>query len=339
MGLADATIPNGITIEKEFQPGAGLSIGSVYMIDGKAVVVHDNEKVGYEIIKGMKLFQKDTVYTQNPGRLLLNMIDGSQLTIGSDSQMTLNQVSIFPKKKTRKSFIRMKKGKARFNVRKFSNIRKTQFKVKTATALIGVRGSDFFIIADQAQTSVTTFDHTKLEVIGLAQPQLPPTLLQDFQRINIAFGDVPSDIEQVSPEEIKSIKKEYDFSSPSTSSKKLENVKKTKKSKDSDSQLSSSEENTESVSSAGTAESSETPEVSSLEPESQEQSTIYVPNQIITPPSGLAQAPDIQEVNISEQVIIEKNEKVVDDQIQQVYEEIKEESKALPDFPGAPPMH
>ncbi|KPA15791.1 hypothetical protein MHK_004002 [Candidatus Magnetomorum sp. HK-1] len=67
-----------------------------------------------------------------------------------------------------------------------------------------------------------------------------------------------------------------------------------------------------------------------------------MPTQNIVPPSNItqAQAPDIQDVvsNVTQNQI-DKREKNIDDQVQQFTEEINEESKVLPSFPGAPPLH
>ncbi|MBF0450317.1 MAG: FecR domain-containing protein [Candidatus Magnetomorum sp.] len=344
--IAGATVPEGLTIQKDFQPGFGLSIGSVFMIDGKAIVVHDGHPNGYEIFKDMRLYQKDTIYTQNPGRLLLNMLDGTQITVGSQSHLTLNQVSVIPLKNSRKSFIGMQRGKARFNVRKLSKFRQTEFKVKTQTALIGVRGSDFFISADKTKTSVTTFDHTRLEVLGLAQPQLPPTILQDFQRVSIAFSDRPSDIEIISQEEVNRLKTEYQFSSKASVEKDKDIEKDQSESKNSDKSTSDKKSSTEETSENKNADGStdtttQSPSDESLNNDASEQETVWMPTQNIIPPSDMiqAQAPDIQDIGTSIETIIEKREDIIDNQIQQFSEEIHEESKVLPSFPGTPPLH
>ena len=355
--LVFASLPKGITIQKDFQPGFGLSVGSVFIIDGKGVVVHDDQHIGYEIFKGMKLYQKDTIYSFNPGRILLNMLDGTQMTVGSDSQLTINQVNVLPQKSSRRSFINMQRGKARFNVRKLSQFRKTDFKVKTQTALIGVRGSDFLISADQSTTSVTTFDHTKLEVIGLAQPQLPPTILQDFQRVNIESGERPSDIEIISQDEIQNLKTQYKFSSPPKEDDK--GIEKEQPKQDS-SQSTKKVEKSPKVSDHNKPGDIETDKIKTVESsdhssKSNDQrapdeitnteifqtETAWVPTQQIVPPSKLIQAPEMNEIPetiVSESIII-KQEEIIDEQSRKKTEVIQEESKALPSFPEIPVHH
>jgi hypothetical protein len=364
-GLANASMPSGLTIEKKFVPGFGLSIGKVFIIDGTAIVVHENQNVGYKVFKGMLLFQKDTLYTQKPGRVLLNMQDGSQLTIGSQSQLTLNKISLMPQRKMRKSFISMKRGKARFNVRKLSKFKQTDFKVKTQTALIGVRGSDFFVAANKNSTSVTTFDKTKLEVIGLAKPQLPPTILKDFQRVHVDAGDQPSDIEHVSPDEIQRIKSDYKYASQPVNKEQIEKKEKqdqsekTEEKSDSETDSESQpDEDTDTDTSAESSTDSQTADKSSEntssdesqpamdEAEQQEspiaedpQTTVIIPTQEIVVPATIEQAtppdPDQMPSNVFDKNTNKEESNTVD-QTQEIFEQIHEQEVKLPSFPETP---
>jgi hypothetical protein len=355
-GMANAQIPDGLTIANDFVPGFGLSIGNVFMIDGTAIVVHDNQNIGYQVFKGMLLFQKDTLYTNQPGRVLLNMQDGSQLTIGSQSQLTLNKINLMPQKKMRKSFISMKRGKARFNVRKLSQYKQTDYKVKTQTALIGVRGSDFFVTANQTSTSVTTFDKTKLSVLGLAKPHLPPTLLNDFQRVHVDSGDQPSEIEHVSPDEIQQLKQEFKYDSKPTAKGQTKTDKKSETDSDSDSKTTSDEseetttDNQQDTQSSDTAsaavsqdEQSATDETKSdeesSEPESQSQDNVLIPTQEIVAPDTIdnAQAPSMdQVVSNDSEITKKKQESNTVEQIQEIYEHLHEKDVMLPSFPETP---
>jgi len=227
-GLAKASLPSELTVEdnkNNFQPGFGLIIGSVIMTDGKAVVVHNNQKVGYEIFIGMPLYPKDTIYTQHSGRLLLHMRDDTQMRIGSDSMIVLIQVTVLPKQKTRKSLIQMKMGRAQFYVPKLSKFQKTDFKVKTPTALIN--GFKFFIQAEPSKTSVTNFDHTPLTVVSLATPEMPVIIMRNSQRIHISARERPSEIENLSPKEIQNLKFMLKFAAQSFGNPNSKNKYKT----------------------------------------------------------------------------------------------------------------
>jgi len=353
-GLANAQIPDGLTIANDFVPGFGLSIGNVFMIDGTAIVVHDNQNIGYSVFKGMLLFQKDTLYTNQPGRVLLNMQDGSQLTIGSQSQLTLNKISLMPQKKMRKSFISMKRGKARFNVRKLSKYKQTDYKVKTQTALIGVRGSDFFVTANQTSTSVTTFDKTKLSVLGLAKPNLPPTFLNDFQRVHVDSGDQPSDIEHVSPDEIQQLKQEFKYDSKPRPKESTKGDKKAETESESDTKSDESTETSESDNQQDTQSSETAPATvsqdepatdetqsgeDSPEPETQSQENVLLPTQDIVAPDTIenAQPPNIVQIvsNDSERTS-KKQESNTVEQIQEIFEQLHEKDVMLPSFPETP---
>jgi len=348
-GLANAQIPEGLTINKDFVPGIGLSIGKVFMLDGTAIVVHDGQNTGYHVFKGMLLYQKDTLYTKNPGRVLLNMQDDSQLTIGSQSQLTLNKIRLMPRKKMRKSFISMRRGKARFNVRKLSKFNKTDYKVKTQTALIGVRGSDFFVTANRTSTSVTSFDNTKLAIIGLAKPQLPPTILNDFQRVHVDSGDQPSDIEHVSPDEIQRIKTEIKpvEKDQTESDRKQETDSDTdSKTEDGESTKTTDQQPDEQYSETASSSANQVEQQSSEETkseapssESPSQETVLIPTQEIVPPSSIEQAQPPNPDQIVTNASAENRQNKTDDtsdEVQKIYEQLHENEVRLPSFPGTP---
>jgi len=347
--VANAQIPSGLTIENNYAPGFGLSIGKVFMLDGSAIVVHENQNVGYNVFKGMLLYQKDTLYTKQPGRLLLNMQDGSQLTVGSQSQLTLNKIQLMPKKKIRKSFISMRRGKARFNVRKLSKYKKTDYKIKTQTALIGVRGSDFIVAASRTSTSVTTFEKTKLEVLGLAKPHLPPTLLNDFQRVHVDTGDRPSDIEHVSPEEINQLRSEFKYSSKPIDNKKTQSDPKNETESESESESESdSDSDSESKSDQSESDQSESDQSQQSgdsetdkesENKTQQEASVMIPTGEIVDPSSMEQAqpPENHDNFVSNGPNTQNQDNdETDDQNQNIYEQIHEKAVMLPSFPETP---
>ncbi|MFC1820225.1 hypothetical protein ACFLZG_03955 [Thermodesulfobacteriota bacterium] len=91
-------------------------------------------------------------------------------------------------------------GKARFLVKKLRDYRRSEFKVKTPTAVVGVRGSDFVVIATLTDTEVTSLEDTKLEVVNTEIPE-EPKYMEDFQRTLITTGEVPTIPETITPAE------------------------------------------------------------------------------------------------------------------------------------------
>jgi hypothetical protein len=206
------TLPDGLTVKKDFAPGIGLSLGKIVLIQGKAVVIHHHDRqVGYEVRQDMFLYQKDKIITLNNGRVSFQLNDGSQMSMSSNATMTINKSVYDPVKGDRKVFMNMPMGKSRFTVRKLKNFRSSAVKIKTSTAIIGVRGSDFIVMASEQTTEIVTLDDTQLELNSLFDPSAQAVLIQAYERSEVKSQALPSQPEPVLPEEIESIMADFSF--------------------------------------------------------------------------------------------------------------------------------
>jgi hypothetical protein len=102
-------------------------------------------------------------------------------------------------------------GKARFWVIKLLDFKRSEFRVKTPTAVCGVRASDFITevarFLDTVRTQVTALEDTLLEVVSLAAPEVL-MLLSDYERTDVLEGHPPSEKEKVPIEEIMEMMRE-----------------------------------------------------------------------------------------------------------------------------------
>jgi len=191
-------IPEDIIIQNAYQPALGDKIGKIQLIQGRAIIIHSDDKNGYTAKQDIPVFQKDTIITLEKTRLRFELIDGSIMTMASNSKMKLSKTIFDKETKNRTSFINMAFGKVRFIVQKLKNFNESKFTIKTKTAVVGIRGSDFIVNTTNNMTEVTTLDDTVLEIISLENLEKPPVLLQDFEQIQIESGFLPSDIISVS---------------------------------------------------------------------------------------------------------------------------------------------
>ena len=210
-GQSKNLMPENIEIESDYMPGFGPPVGKVKIVQGKVYIIHLNILKAYIAKPDLQLYKGDKIVCMDKSRARLVLSDASLMTIGSNSVLILNKILHDPLKQSRASFINMERGKARFGVRKLSKFRRSNFKVKTPTALVGVRGSDFVIKATDTMTEVTTFKDTQLEVLSLAAIDIKATLLEEFEKTIIELGEVPSEIEKVPFEEIEDLKHELSF--------------------------------------------------------------------------------------------------------------------------------
>lgn len=203
-------LPDGLVIEDIFKPGFGAPVGKVQLVQGEVVIMHADMPSGYLAQEDLPLFKGDTIITLEKGRIRFELNDESVLTLASRTKLVINRSVYDPTKKSRSSFLGMSLGKARFWVVKLMDFTRSEFRVKTRTAVMGVRGSDFIITATASSTEVTALEDTRLEIVSLSAPEVKPTLLTDFERVVVEEGGFPSEVEKLSPEEIELVEKEFE---------------------------------------------------------------------------------------------------------------------------------
>ncbi|MCP4105548.1 MAG: FecR domain-containing protein [Desulfobacteraceae bacterium] len=205
--FSESLIPKGLVIEDIFEPGIGKSVGTVKIVQGTAVIIHSNVSRGYLAKKGLPLFKGDTFITSAKSRARFELEDGSTITLASETKLVISESIYDPSSKSRSSFFRMSIGKARFIVRKLLGFKKSDFEVKTKTAIVGVRGSDFIINASPEQTVVITLENTVLQVTGIADVS-KPIMLKDYQKTVVELDALPTDAKEIPIEETERMMRE-----------------------------------------------------------------------------------------------------------------------------------
>jgi hypothetical protein len=223
---ARSDLPDEIVIRQDFNPGNGSPIGEVQLVQGEVSVLHaDEPDTGYQVTSGIPLFKGDTLVTGQNGKVSFKFNDGSVLTLATETRLVLNE-SIYDPEKTenRSSFISLGIGKIRCWVKQLTGFRRSEFQVKTKTAVVGVRGSDFIVEATEDYTRVTTLDDTRLEVVslyGLCEEfqdldkeklqdcVVLSTTLEDFEQTLIEENRLPAEVESILPEKIELLKEDF----------------------------------------------------------------------------------------------------------------------------------
>lgn len=206
---ANAHCEPGIEIREKFVPGVGDPIGSIVFLEGESVIMHAGDRFGYRCRTGLPIFMRDTLSTFSDGRVKIRLNDGSSLALGTGARIVINR-SIY-NASDRSGFVNIVSGKARFMIRKLTGFRRSEFKVKSRTAIIGVRGSDFVVEASGEITEITTFEKTSVEVAGIKKPE-KIVVLEDFERVRVDWKGRISEVEKLIREDIDRIRREFLFS-------------------------------------------------------------------------------------------------------------------------------
>lgn len=100
-------------------------------------------------VKGVDVNVGDKIKTGSDGRALIVFGDGTKIMLGNDSELEISDYMVSAKK--RSAVYTLATGKVRAIVTKFAG--KSDIKVKTRTAVAGVRGTDF-IVMNQGNANV-----------------------------------------------------------------------------------------------------------------------------------------------------------------------------------------
>jgi hypothetical protein len=207
---AQGPIPEGLTMAESYSPGVGKPVGRVGLVQGKAVIRHDGEPdIGYQAVTDLPLYKGDTVATGPDGRVRFELNDGSIMTLTNNSSLVINEMVYEPEAESRSSFLGMTVGKARFWVKELTGFGRSEVKVKTQTAIVGVRGSDFVVLSRTDRTEVIALEGTEVEVVSLVGADVSPTVVRDFQRTIVLEGELPSALETLPLNEIEAIKDDF----------------------------------------------------------------------------------------------------------------------------------
>lgn len=129
------------------------NIGTIMSIKGSADVKREHN-VSLAASSGMELLKGDEIITHNKSRVQVMLQDDTVVTIGQNSSFGFEDFA-FDGTKNSKLSMKATRGFFRSVTGKLGKVAPERFKVKTASATIGIRGTDFSgNIIGEAQTFV-----------------------------------------------------------------------------------------------------------------------------------------------------------------------------------------
>jgi len=102
----------------------------------------------------------DQIRTGEPGRARVAFLDGSTINIGDGSLFTIDEHVFDPDQNKFSTYLRLLKGKVRALVSEYYEDPLATYELETATAVSGVRGTEFIVTYDAADDAT--------EVVGLS---------------------------------------------------------------------------------------------------------------------------------------------------------------------------
>ncbi len=174
------------------------NVGKVKKLVGQAHILKDSALKWDALKKGYPLNAGDIVRTMPRSTLMISLKDGSVLFLAEDTKLKIKAVS-----EKEESFFSMFSGKMRAVVRKRVN-KRSKFKVRTRTALAGVKGTDFIIIIKKDLTIVVTYEGV-VAVSNVIESIAGEVTLKQNYYTEVARNMPPTEPELLTPEEIEDI--------------------------------------------------------------------------------------------------------------------------------------
>ncbi|HSJ99476.1 MAG TPA: FecR family protein [Myxococcota bacterium] len=132
------------------------AVGTVEALVGTAVVTrHETGEAGLLTV-GAELFEGDRVRTETGARLRLTLRDGSVLTCGEATGLTLDRALYAPEQASRSYLVRVSFGIVRAVVELLAS--PSTFEMQTNTAVISVRGTEWIAETERAATAVVALE-------------------------------------------------------------------------------------------------------------------------------------------------------------------------------------
>ena len=127
-----------------------VDIGNISELNGSAQILRDKP---YEAKESFDIQQNDEAVTTN-GRMAITFLDDSKVRLTENSQLTIDEYIFDPNPSKSKMAITFGLGTARFITGGLNKIDKNNINLKTPTANIAIRGTDFTVTVDEIGRSL-----------------------------------------------------------------------------------------------------------------------------------------------------------------------------------------
>ena len=134
-------------------PAFTTEIGEISELRGNGEITRVNSTDSFTAEIGSDIFSFDDVRTGN-GRLAIEFLDDSVVKLTEHSKLVIDEYIFDPDPSKSKMALNMASGTARFISGAFGKIDKENISIKTPTAQIAIRGTDFTTTVDELGRSL-----------------------------------------------------------------------------------------------------------------------------------------------------------------------------------------
>ena len=132
-----------LEIKDFFVPALAKQVGVIHALRGHVVVVHRGADEAYFGREGDLIYEADSITTFADSKCRIKFYNDDVVTMAPETNFGVDRFEDQRKIGRKRSFFSMMKGKAMFYALRLFKYRESNFKVKTPTSVIGVRGTKF----------------------------------------------------------------------------------------------------------------------------------------------------------------------------------------------------
>ena len=169
-----------------------VDVGNISELTGEASVVRDKP---YNAKLAFNIQQNDEAVTTD-GRMAIRFLDDSQVKLTEHSQLTIDEYIFDPNPSKSKMAITFGLGTARFITGGLNKIDKNNIDLKTPTANIAIRGTDFTVTVDEIGRSLLIL---LPDINGLSSGEIVVTTAMGTVTLNKPYEATTVDVFEKSP--------------------------------------------------------------------------------------------------------------------------------------------
>ena len=132
---------------------AHADIGAISEVRGNGEIIRENQSDKLLAELALDIFSNDDIRTGN-GRIAIQFIDDSVIRLTEHSKVIIDKFIFDPNPEKSELALSFIKGTGRFVTGKLKRIKKENIKIRTNSATIGIRGTDFTVSVDETGRSM-----------------------------------------------------------------------------------------------------------------------------------------------------------------------------------------
>ena len=147
-GVPTESLPEALKkldIKDYFISSSFKKAGVIHALTGHVVVVHKSTGRAYFGRKGDEIFENDSLSTLADSRCRIKLLTKDVVTLAPDTEVSVDTFLDQRKEGKKTSIFSMAKGMAKYYALRLLRYKDSKFNVKTPTAVVGVRGTEFIL--------------------------------------------------------------------------------------------------------------------------------------------------------------------------------------------------